>query len=296
LSDSSIVQSASTNLNNFTNSGTFVSNASVTWDGGYNTGAGEFTLNSTLTTSGFENNGRIIINDAATLTNNGVRLASTGGSRITINSGGALNVTNNALDLNGALLVNNGTITGPTNVNFGSLAKGSGVYGAVNVTDGGKFSPGNSPGSVTTGSVSWNPGGTYTVEIADALGAPGTGWDLWNIAGDLLTNASTDPSGHFTISLTSLAANAPGFAANFDPNHEYHWRILSPTNSLQQIDLFILNLDATGFANDTRGGHFTLSSDSAGLYINFISVPEPSLACLLVSVPALLLRRNKLWF
>jgi hypothetical protein len=90
-------------------------------------------------------------------------------------------------------LVNNGTIAGTTNVNFGSLAKGSGVYGAVNVTDGGKFSPGNSPGAVTTGSTTWNSGGTYTVEIADALAGPGIGWDLWTIAGDLLVN----PSGHF---------------------------------------------------------------------------------------------------
>jgi len=73
-----------------------------------------------------------------------------------------------------ALLVNNGHISiGATNVNFGSLAKGSGVYGAVNVTDGGRFSPGNSPGSVTTGSTTWNSGGSYVVEIADALAGGG---------------------------------------------------------------------------------------------------------------------------
>ena len=95
------------------------------------------------------------------------------------------------------LLVNNGTVTGTTNVNFGALAKGSGVYGAVNVTDGGKFSPGNSPGSVTTGSTTWNSGGGYLVEIADALAGAGVGWDVWNIDGTLGLNATATTNGRF---------------------------------------------------------------------------------------------------
>jgi hypothetical protein len=272
LSDSVVNQNAATTLQNFTNAGAFTNSAALTWDGGFNTGAGRLTVNSTINSSGFENDGVITINNAATLTNNGSTLASTGGSRITINPGGTLNVSANSLDLNGALLVNNGTITGPTNVNFGSLAKGSGVYGAVNVTDGGRFSPGNSPGAVTTGSATWNSGGAYTVEISDALAGPGVGWDLWNIAGDLVVN----PSRHFSIDLVSLSGLTAGPAANFDPFRDYHWLIASSSNDLSQLHLQNLEIDSNSFTNSLANGHFYISNDSNGLYLSFSAIPEPT--------------------
>jgi fibronectin-binding autotransporter adhesin len=287
LSDSVISQIAATTLANFTNAGTFTSNAPLTWDGGFNTGAGRLTVNSSLTTSGFENDGVITINNGASVTNTGSNLASTGGSRITINSGGALNVPGNALDLNGGLLVNNGTITGATNVNFGSLAKGSGVYGAVNVADGGRFSPGNSPGAVTTGTASWKAGGNYTVEMADAVAGAGIGWDLWKIEGDLLI----DPS--FSIAISSLDANAAGPAANFDPTGEYHWLIARSMNDLGEIDATSVVLDTASFANPIGNGHFYLSTDHSSLYINFSSVPEPASAVLLSFAVISLARRKQ---
>src|SRR5205814_8591663 len=259
------------------------------WDGGYVTSAGSLLVNSTLTTSAFENTGAITINNGGVLTNLASPLTSGGGSHLTINSGGTLNVSANALDLNGALLVNNGTITGPTNVNFGSLAKGSGVYGAVNVTDGGRFSPGNSPGSVTTGSTTWNAGGAYTVEIADALAGPGVGWDLWDIVGDLLVNGS----GHFSIDLVSLSGAGPGTAANFDPAGDYHWLIARSSNDLGQIDLRNLEIDSTSFTNATANGQFSISNDATGIYINFSDVPEPSASALIGAVGLFLVRRRR---
>ena len=42
-------------------------------------------------------------------------------------------------DLHGSLLVNDGTINGMTNVYFGSLAKGSGSYGAITSSKAGAF-------------------------------------------------------------------------------------------------------------------------------------------------------------
>src|SRR5207244_5057418 len=134
-----------------------------------------------------------------TFNNSSTPLVSGGGSRITINPGGILN-TGSSLELNGALMVNNGTITGTTNINFGSLAKGAGVYGTVNVNDGGRFSPGNSPGSVTTGATTWNSGGSYVVEIADALAGAGTGWDIWNIDGQINLNTTNSNTASVTIS------------------------------------------------------------------------------------------------
>src|SRR6185295_18708545 len=200
-------------------------------------------------------------------------LPSTGGSRININSGGSLNVSGFSIELNGALLVNNGTITGTTDVNFGSLAKGAGVYGAVNVTDGGKFSPGNSPGTVTTGPTTWNSGGSYVVEMADALSGAGIGWDSWNIDGSLNLNATNTTGGRFTISLSTLDA----LAANFDNSHDYTWTILHADGGIVGFDPSLISIDATGFKNGLAGGHFGMITDQNNLSVHFTAVPEPTL-------------------
>jgi autotransporter-associated beta strand protein len=280
----------STRFNAFINGGNLTSSSTVSWDGGINLSSGVLTLQSgALTTTGITNDGVININNTATLANSGNPLVSGGGSRITINPGAMLNVSGNSLDLNGALLINNGTITGPTNVNYGSLAKGAGIYGEVNVTDGGRFSPGNSPGAVTTGSATWNFGGIFSVEIVDALAGPGLGWDLWNIDGELVINALSHSTGRFSITLSSLAGEASGPAANFNSNHDYHWLILSAANDLQP-HLDRLSLDASNFTN-LHSGSFTLSSSSDGLYINYTAVPEPIAAGLFACLISLGFRR-----
>jgi autotransporter-associated beta strand protein len=289
MPDAIVNQNSPATLNNFTNAGLFTSNAPLTWDGGFNTGAGELIVNSTLSTFAFENDGQLTINNAATLTNSNNALSSTGGSRITINTGGTLNVTGNSLDLNGALLVNNGTISGPTNVNFGSLAKGSGVFGGVNVTDGGKFSPGNSPGTVTTGSTTWNSGGSYVVEIADALAGAGIGWDTWNINGTLNLHATNTTNGRFNIALSSMDA----LAANFDPQHDYDWVILHTTDGISNFDPSSISLDTSGFKNDLSGGHFSIISNQNDLSVHFTSVPEPALAISLLPAIAFCPRLRK---
>src|SRR2546430_12104314 len=80
-------------------------------------------------------------------------------------------------------------MAGTTKVYLSSLAKEGGACGALNVTDGGKFSPGNSRGVATRGSTSWGAGGSYLFEVNDAAGVAGTNWDLWNINGGLSITA-----------------------------------------------------------------------------------------------------------
>jgi len=266
------------NLTNSTIGGSLTSNGALQWTNGTLASSGALTVNTSANISGFENRGAIAIN--GTLTNSSSSLVSGGGSRITINPGGTLNVSTNALDLNGALLVNNGTITGTTNVNFGSVAKGGGVYGAVNVTDGGKFSPGNSPGSATTGSTTWNSGGSYIVEIADALAGTGIGWDTWNINGVLNLNATSTANGRFTISLSSMDA----LAANFDPHLDYTWPILHATDGISGFDSSAISLDSSSFKNNLSGGHFSIISAQNNLSVHFTAVPEPTSLALLAGI------------
>ena len=190
-------QNGPANFNNFTNGGQFTNNAAMTWNGGTNATSGYLTVNSTATVQDFTNNGVVTVNSGGTLNNAVSDIVCGGGSRTTINPGGLLSANSDgsgsALDLNGALLVNNGTVSGTTNVYYGSLAQGAGTYGPVNVYNGGAFKPGNSPGAVTTGAATWNSGGQYLVEIDDATGTAGRNWNLWNVNGLLALDAGANP-------------------------------------------------------------------------------------------------------
>jgi len=273
--DMVLTQNNPLTLRNVTNSGVLTNNVPLVWDGGSNSAAGAFIVNSPdAAVSGFENTGVITVNNGGVLRNSATNLASGGGGRITINAGGRINLIASSLNLSGSLLINNGIISGTTNVNYGSLAKGAGVYGAVNVTDGGRFSPGNSPGSVSTGAANWGSGGNYVVELSSGTGAAGTDWDLWNIDGILSLNASSGANGQFTISLWSLLGSSPGLASNFDPQRDYDWAILRANGGIVGFDPSELSLDVSGFKNDLAGGHFFLQRTSNDLFIHFSSVPE----------------------
>ncbi len=74
---------------------------------------------------------------------------------------------------------------------------------------GGVLSPGNSPGTASTGAQTWNDGGSYLWEINasdDAGGSIGTdpGWDWLDITGALDLSALT--AGGFTIDIDSLTS------------------------------------------------------------------------------------------
>jgi hypothetical protein len=158
------------------------------------------------------------------------------------------------------------------------LAKGSGKYGPINVTDGGKFSPGNSPGTVTTGSTNWNSGGGYVVEIGNSQ------HDQWLINGQLTLAAS--PQHPFTISLASLDDLL------FDNTHDYTWPILHADAGIIGLDQSALALDTSGFKSSIGGGDFSLQSSDTDLVVHFSAVPEPAVMGL-VAVAACVARRKR---
>ena len=51
-------------------------------------------------------------------------------------------------------------------VNFGGVAKGTGFYGSVLTQNGGRLSPGASPGTVSASHYSANGGGIFVFEIS----------------------------------------------------------------------------------------------------------------------------------
>ena len=138
-------QNGTTNFTDVANAGQISSNsnASLNWLGGSNAASGAITVynSAAVNVSSWYNDGVITINNGGLLNNSVSNLVSGGGSQIYVNSGGTLNADSNVqgvtLDLQGSLLVNNGTVTGTTNVYYGATVQGKGTFGPINVYNGG---------------------------------------------------------------------------------------------------------------------------------------------------------------
>ncbi|MGJ7530164.1 autotransporter outer membrane beta-barrel domain-containing protein [Variovorax sp. GB1P17] len=95
----------------------------------------------------------------------------------------------------GTLRVNNtagsATGSGAVQVNSGATLAGGGIIaGAVNIASGGILSPGNSPGTLTTGTLSLDSGAILNYELGQA-GAPGGALnDLIDVKGNLALNGT----------------------------------------------------------------------------------------------------------
>ena len=101
--------------------------------------------------------------------------------------------------------MNHGRITGPVNVNFGSLAKGTGRFTTVTVTDGGMFAPVRSAGLVTiTGSYTQSDGGILLAELGGTT--KGTQYDSLAITGAAHLDGTLDVS--FISNFTPTAGNS----------------------------------------------------------------------------------------
>ncbi len=269
------------------NAGTVVNAAGqvLTWNQGGNT-VGTLTVAGSTFASGFSSGGVVQVLPGGTLQHGGADLLLGGGSRTAIGSattaGGTLRaLPGTAVQLNGGLLVNNGALEGALVVNFGGLAKGAGSFGPVTVNDGGRFSPGNSPGTANTGAARWGAGGAYVVELAAAAGSAGVDWDLWAVDGALDIAAGSTANSRFTISVVSLGDGlAPGPLAGFDPLQSWSWTIARASGGVQGFDPNGLALDTGGFASFTAGGSFALALEGSELQLVFAPVPEPGTALL----------------
>ena len=127
LSSTTLVQSGPVAVTNFSNGGTFTvtGGQTLSWNGGANTTTGRLTVTGTANVSDFASSGQLTIQGGGTLSNSGTPLVLGGGSRTTINPSGTLaTAAGTSIELNGGLLVNNGTISGITDVNYGSLGQG----------------------------------------------------------------------------------------------------------------------------------------------------------------------------
>jgi len=191
----------------------------MTWDGGTNTGTASLTVNNTITVSDWSNQGVMTINAGGVLNNSVSDIVGYGG-QITVNPGGLLNTDSDGsgamLQVSNSLLVNNGTINGITNVNYGALASGTGSYGTVILNTGGTFQAGAGP--IASPSVTAPVGyikstsGSFTVTgavklAADTVATVSDSSDTLTLAGSLSASGmSLSKEGAGTLSLRAVQA------------------------------------------------------------------------------------------
>ncbi len=132
-------------FNNVTLNGLLTSDSGLTWNGAIINSSGQWTVSADSSASSLVSNGLLNIGTvtSAALTVGSPGLILGGGSRTYVGSvgspGSVLSVPSGTFQLNGALLENNGAVSGNLFVNFGSLAEGAGTYTSVDVTRGGQI-------------------------------------------------------------------------------------------------------------------------------------------------------------
>nr|MCU0750608.1 autotransporter-associated beta strand repeat-containing protein [Akkermansiaceae bacterium] len=230
----------------------------------------------------------------ATNINAGTLAVSATGS---INTSSGVNINggdfryNASTNLSPTVTFNSGTISG-TNWQ-GSLS-------GQTIGTGQTISPGNSPGTATTGAQTWASGGSYLWEINNATGTAGAdpGWDLLSGSGTLDITAASGSA--FNLLITSLTlSNSAGFATNFTDAGSYNW-LIADFASITGFDATDFNINTSAFANSftgifgvSLGGVGVVPGDNSQIFLTYTPVPEPRAALLgSLGLIALLRRRR----
>ncbi len=295
-----LTQNGAATFTNFTNGGTLNSNLAATVNRVVNTASGVINVASTLNSKDFTSSGVVNVTVGGVISNTVANFVLGGGSRTFIGTvatpGGTLTTAaGTTIELNGGLLVNNGTQTGTLNVNFGGVVKGAGVFGTVNVTDGGKFSPGNSPGTATVSGMTFASGGSYQFELNSTAATPGNGIDFINDLGSLNIAAGITSNSVFTIALITLdGANQPAPLTDFNSSLPYSFTLATAAGGITGFASNEFSVDSSAFGNNLRGGTFSVAQQGNSLVVNFDPVPEPSTSVMLLTSLGLLgLRRAR---
>lgn len=194
----------------------------------------------------------------------------------TFNYTGASTLGGNVTVDGGTFKSNGGNVTGTVTVNSGTVS-GTNLSGvALSIGAGATLSPGNSPGTLSTGSETWAGGGSYLWEI-NALGVAGgtqgndPGWDFADITGSLTITANS--GNKFNINIDSLA-----LLSAWDNSQSYTFNLATASGGIFGFDAsdFLINTSAFDDLHSLGVGHFYVEQDGNSLELNFTPVPEPA--------------------
>lgn len=212
-----------------------------------------------------------------TLTINGASDSVFSGT-LTAGSGGAPNTSRLNVVKTGAgtlTLTGASNYTGTTTVSGGTLVVDGSLASSVTVSGSGRL---GGTGTLA-GGLTLSPGTRLAVEIADAAGSPGGGWDRTNIGGALIITATA--SNPIVI---DIAGSGPGdMADNFVPGKAYEWPILSAAGGITGFGADRFAIDTTGFANafveqNLPHGAFSVEQSGNDILLVYLPAALPNLA------------------
>ncbi len=168
-------------------SGTLILTGTNNYSGGTSVIAGTLQSDTASLQGNITNNASVIFNQGSDGTyagnmNGSGSLSKTGNGILTLT--GSNSYTGNTLVNAGTLQVN-GAITSASLVNAAAILSGTGSVGSVTIDSGGILAPGNSPGELTTGTLTLNDTSRLDFELGDPTGSAGVASDLITVNGDL---------------------------------------------------------------------------------------------------------------
>jgi hypothetical protein len=143
------------------------------------------------------------------------------------------------------------------------------------------IAPGNSTGTLSSGTIPFATGGTFEFQLNDAAGTAGSTTAVWDLLSPTGLNI-TAGVGQFHLNIFSLTSlQATGSAQNFVDGNNYSWMFVNAGSAITGFNANQFSLDTTGFSN-TFTGTFSVAKGTGGtandLFINYTAaaVPEPS--------------------
>ncbi|HVU17422.1 MAG TPA: PEP-CTERM sorting domain-containing protein [Candidatus Didemnitutus sp.] len=210
----------------------------------------------------------------------------TGSSTLVAASNNALGTGSvTALGTTGTLNVASGvTISNTIVTGFGGTLAGNGTIASM-VTAGTNLnlSPGDLIGKLTfSNGLILDQNGGLILQIQQAGGAAGTGYDLVNVSGGGLNITSTTGN-PFKIYLYSLnLTGAAGNVSDFSSSTGYAWTLFTSTG-LTNFAANRFAIDTTNFSNSLGLGGFAIVQSGNDIILDFSPIPEPETWALLAS-------------
>jgi hypothetical protein len=167
-------------------------------------------------------------------------------------------------------------------VNLSGTLTGVLQANSIVVNAGATVSPGDSPGTITTGAAKFN-GGTYVWELKNATGQPGVGFDQVKSTGVVDLSGATS----ITVQVRGLLnqpGSVPGRPANFDESQSYSFRLIEADAGVTGFNPSVFTIDRTGIDPYIAASQvsFSVTSQADGVYLQVAPVPEPSAVLVIV--------------